>query len=89
MVALGTHLHGLGEGASTGRKEHELLESKGITSVFTTVDNVESGARENVRRLDTGELSNVLVEWDTLTISRAHRTTRARILPCQRHRPGR
>ena len=70
MVALGTHLHGLGERAGAGGQDHELLESESVTGVFTTVDDVEGGAREDVRGLNTSELGNVLVKWDTLGSAR-------------------
>ena len=66
MVGLGTHLDGLGERGSTSWEDHELLESKSVTSVRTTVDNIESGTGEDVRGLDTGEGSDPLVEGNTL-----------------------
>jgi hypothetical protein len=69
VVGLGTHLDGLGERGSTSGEDHELLESKSVTSVGTTVDNVEGRAGEDVRGLDTGEGSDPLVERDTLTVS--------------------
>jgi hypothetical protein len=69
VVSLGTHLDGLGERGSTSGEDHELLESKSVTSVGTTVDDVESGAGENVRGLDTGEGSDPLVKGDTLFVS--------------------
>lgn len=69
VVGLGTHLDGLSERGSTSGEDHELLESKSVTSVGTTVDNVEGRAGEDVRGLDTGEGSDPLVEGDTLTVS--------------------
>ena len=66
VVGLGTHLDGLGEGRGTGGEDHELLESKGVSGVRTTVDDVEGGAWEDVRRGDTGEGGDPLVKWDTL-----------------------
>lgn len=66
MVGLGSDLHGLAEGASTCWEKHELLESKLVAGMRSTVDNVESRARKNVRRLNTRELSKVLVQRNTL-----------------------
>lgn len=66
MVGLGSHLHGLGEGRSTSWEQHELLERKSVTSVFTTVDDVEGWGWEDVRGLDASEVSEVLVERNTL-----------------------
>jgi hypothetical protein len=66
VVGLGTHLDGLGEGGGTSGENHELLESKSVTSVGTTVDNVEGRAGEDVRGLDTSEGSDPLVERNTL-----------------------
>ena len=68
VVSLGTHLHGLGERGSTGGEDHELLESKSVTGVGTTVDDVEGGAGENVRGLNTGQGSDPLVKGDTLFV---------------------
>ena len=69
VVSLGSHLHGLGEGAGSSWEQHELLEGKSVTGVLTTVDDVESRGGEDVWGLDTSKLGNVLVEWDTLNIS--------------------
>lgn len=69
VVSLGTHLDGLGERGSTGGEDHELLESKSVTGVGTTVDDVEGGAGENVRGLDTSKGSDPLVKGDTLFVS--------------------
>jgi hypothetical protein len=66
VVSLGTHLDGLGERGGTGGEKHELLESKSVTSVGSTVDNVEGRAGEDVRGLDTSEGSDPLVEGNTL-----------------------
>lgn len=66
MVGLGTHLHSLSEAGSTSGKKHELLEGKCVTSVGTTVDDVESRNGEDVRLRHTGELSEVDVERDAL-----------------------
>lgn len=66
VVSFSSHLHSLVEVLGSGRKEHELLESESVTGVRSTVDNVHSGNGKDVRRLDTGELGEVNVEWDTL-----------------------
>jgi hypothetical protein len=66
VVGLGTHLHGLGERLGTGGQDHELLESQGVTSVGPSVDNVERRGRQGERSLDAGDLSQVLVQGDTL-----------------------
>lgn len=66
VVSLGTHLHGLSEGRGTGRKDHELLESQGVSGVGSTVDDVEGGGREDIRRLNTSQLSEVLVKGNAL-----------------------
>jgi hypothetical protein len=69
VVGLSTDLHGLSECLGTSGEDHELLESELVASVRTTVDDVEAGDREDVRRLDTSELSKVLVERDALLSS--------------------
>lgn len=66
VVGLGTHLHSFSEAGSTSGEEHELLEGKGVTSVGTTVDDVESRNGKDVRLRHTGELSEVDVERDAL-----------------------
>lgn len=66
VVGLRTHLHGLSEAGSTSGEKHELLEGKGITSVGTTVDDVEGRNGEDVRLRDTGELGEVSIERDAL-----------------------
>lgn len=66
VVGLRTHLHGLSETGSTSGEKHELLEGKGITSVGTTVDDVEGRNGEDVRLRDTGELGEVSIERDAL-----------------------
>lgn len=66
VVDLGTDADRLGEALSASGDNHELLESKSVTGVRTTVDNVHGRGGEDVRSLDTAELSEVLVERDTL-----------------------
>ena len=66
VVSLGTHLHGLGERLGAGGQDHELLESQGVSGVGSSVDHVEARDGQGVRSLDTGELSQVLVQGDTL-----------------------
>jgi hypothetical protein len=69
VVDLGTHLHGFRERTGAGRKEHELLEGEGITSVRATVNDVESRAGEDVGLGDAGERGEVRIEGDALRIS--------------------
>lgn len=66
VVGLRADLHGLSEAGGTGGEEHEFLERELVASMGSAVDDVESGARENVGGLDTGKLSKVLVEGDAL-----------------------
>ena len=66
VVGLGTDLHGLLEGRSTGGNDHELLERELVAGVRSTVDDVEAGRGEDEGGLDTGEVGEVLVEGDTL-----------------------
>ena len=70
MVGLGSHLHGLVEVDGSDGKDHELLEGEGVAGVRATVDDVEAGAGEDVRGLDAGELSKVLVEGYTLFVDK-------------------
>ena len=69
MVRFGTNFHGLGEAGSASGEKHELLEGELVTSMGTTVDNVESGGRESEGGLDTSKVSNVLVGRNTLLSS--------------------
>jgi hypothetical protein len=93
VVDLGTHLHGLGEAGSSGGQDHEFLEGETVTSVGTTVDDVERRGGEDVGGLDTGEFGQVLVERDTLDrrneFFRQFRfqTSASRDSPFQRHQP--
>ena len=66
VVGLGTHLHGLGERLGAGGQDHELLESQGVTSVGSSVDDVERRGGQGERSLDAGDLGQVLVQGDTL-----------------------
>lgn len=50
----------------TSGEDHELLEGKLVAGVGATVDDVEARDGENVRGLDTGDLSEMLVEGDAL-----------------------
>jgi hypothetical protein len=64
VVRLSADLHRVCEGLGAGGEEHELLERELVAGVATTVDDVERGDGERVRRLDTSELGKVLVERD-------------------------
>ena len=66
MVGLGADFHSLCESRSSNREQHELLEGQLVSSMRTTVDDVECGGRKNVGWLDTSKLGQVLVKWDTL-----------------------
>jgi hypothetical protein len=66
MVSFRTDFHSLCEGSCSGRQDHEFLESKFVSSMRSTVDDVEGGAREDVRGLNTRKLGEVLVKRDFL-----------------------
>ena len=66
MVCFSAHLHGFGERRSASRKEHELLERELVASMRSTVDDIEGGSGEDEGGLHTREVSEVLVERDTL-----------------------
>lgn len=66
MVSLSSHLHRLVKVFCSNGEDHEFLEGEGVSGVRTSIDDVESGARENVRRLDSCELSEMGVERDSL-----------------------
>lgn len=66
MVSLRSNLYCLSEGGRASGEEHELLESELISGMGSTIDDVESRSRENEGGLDTSEISEVLVEGDTL-----------------------
>lgn len=66
VVSLGTDLHGLREAGSSNGKYHELLECKFVSSMGTTVDDVECGSRKDIGWLDASELGQVLIQGDTL-----------------------
>lgn len=61
MVGLSSDLHCLSERHSSGRQEHEFLKREFIAGMRAAVDHVECWAGEDVWRLDTSELSKVLV----------------------------
>lgn len=69
VVRFGTNFHSLSEAGGTSGEKHELLEGELVTSMGSTVNNVESGSRESEGSLNTGEVSNVLVGRDTLLSS--------------------
>ena len=66
VVSLGTNLHGLREASGASGEEHELLERELVAGVGATVDDVEAGSGEDEGGLDTGEVSEVLVEGNAL-----------------------
>ena len=75
VVGLGTHLHGLVEVLGSNGEDHEFLESESVSSVRSTVDDVEGGAGEDVGRSDTSERGEVSVKRDTLSSSPISTTT--------------
>lgn len=66
VVGFSTNLHGLGERGSTSREEHEFLEREFVTSVRSTVNDVEARDREDIGRLDAGKLSEMLIQRNAL-----------------------
>lgn len=66
MVSFSADLHGLGEAGSSDGEQHELLEGELVSSMRTTIDNIECGSRKDVGWLDASELGKVLVEGDIL-----------------------
>ena len=61
---------------SSSGENHELLESKRVSGVGSSVDDVEAGKGENVGGLDSGEISEVLVERDSLDFEKNDRRGR-------------
>jgi hypothetical protein len=59
----------LPEGFSTSRNNEEFLKSKLVSSVLSSVDNIEAGDWENIGGGVTGNVSIVLPEWNTLSSS--------------------
>jgi len=66
VVGLSSHLHGLLEVLGSSGEDHELLESESVAGVGSTVDDVESRARENEGSLDASKVGEVLVKRDVL-----------------------
>jgi hypothetical protein len=65
VVGFCANLQRLGEASSTSREKHKFLEGKLVSSVRTTIDNIESWSGKNKRGLDTSQISQVLVQRDT------------------------
>lgn len=67
VIDFSTNLHGMSEAAGTSGENHKLLEGELITSVFTTIDNVEGRNRGNVFVLFlASELTKMSVKRDSL-----------------------
>lgn len=66
MVSFRTKFHGFSETSGTSWKEHELLEGELVTSMRTTVNDIESRAGKNIGRLNAGKLCQVLICGNTL-----------------------
>jgi hypothetical protein len=69
VVDFGTDLHGFLEGLGTSGKNHEFLHGELVTSMRTTVDDIEGRDGEDKRLLGTGKVGKVDVERDTLLTS--------------------
>lgn len=69
MVSFCSNFHRLGEGSSTSRQEHEFLERELIACMRSTIDNIESRARQDKRWLDSSEVRKVLIKGNTLLSS--------------------
>ena len=50
----------------SGGEDHELLEGERVSGVGSSVDDVEAREGEHVGGLDAGDVSEVLVERDSL-----------------------
>lgn len=66
VVGLRAYLHCFRERFCTSWQQHEFLECKLVAGVRATVDDVEARDGKHIRRLNTSELCEVLIEWDTL-----------------------
>lgn len=75
VVGFRAHLHSLSEGRSTGGAKHELLESELVTSMGSTVDDIETWARKDEWWLDTSKGGKMLVQWDVLYSETSERRT--------------
>lgn len=66
VVGLSADLQSFCEGGCSGRQEHEFLESKFVSSMRPSVDDVEGRGRKDERGLDTSKVGEVLVERNSL-----------------------
>lgn len=71
VVDLRSDLHGFAEAARPGGEEHELLEHELVGRVFSTIDDVESRAREREGWFETCEIGEVVVQREALASDRA------------------
>lgn len=69
VIGLSTNLEGISERIGASGEQHELLESELVASMRAAVDDVKRGSGKNERRLNTREVSKVLVERDALLSS--------------------
>lgn len=65
MVHLGAHLHGLSEAGGTSGQDHELLHGQFVASMAATVNDIESGHRQD-DFLVASQIGNVFVQWNVL-----------------------
>ena len=68
VVRFRSNFQSFGKARCPSRKKHELLESKLITGMRTTVDNVEGRGWEDIWWLDASELGEVLIQRYALDI---------------------
>lgn len=65
MVDFWADFHGVSEWCGTSWQDHELLHGQFVTSMASTVDDVESWNWEDDLFV-SGQISQVLVQWDSL-----------------------
>jgi hypothetical protein len=66
VISFSADLQRLGEARCTSGKKHEFLEGQFVTSMRSAIDDIKGGHRKNVRRLDTSQLREVLIQRDAL-----------------------
>jgi hypothetical protein len=70
VVDFATESQSFSEVSGSGWEEHEFLESEQVTSVFTTVDDIESwGWEDELVSWVSGKTSEVLVKWNLLNVN--------------------
>ena len=74
MISLRSHFHCLLEAARSRRANHKLLERYLVSSVLSSIDDVEARERQRKWFLDVRQTRDMLVERDVLLGSRSIRT---------------